>query len=160
MVKLRFVLKVEYHLLVCTFLLKYYHQWKINSISIFLTPLEFVYPFKSSVQCICLCVLCSFKSFLSAFYWFSRKDIVLLDLISNYGTCNCVTFEKQRDCRREEQGKFLISVINPFNNVILLVCLQHIAGPIIIYLYACVGFNLLVLCVIYQITVLAKSIKV
>ena len=69
-----------------------------------------------------------------------------------------VVFEKQQDCRFKESGKFLISVIDPFNNVILF-CLQHIAGPMIIYLYACVGLSLWILCVIYQIKVLAKSMS-
>ena len=138
MLKLGFILKVGYHFIGRTFVLKY-RWWQVNSIYILLISLGFVYPL------VCLLILILFvcalliKSFSSAFYEFPRKDEVLLNLMSNYGTCYWVVFEKQWNCRLKEYGNFLISVIHSFNNVIRKFSWHHIVGPIIIYfcLFGC-----------------------
>ena len=50
----------------------------------------------TNLFCVCVCVLCSFTLFLSAFYMFPWKDMVLLNLISRYMASPIENFLKNK----------------------------------------------------------------
>ena len=107
-----------------------------------------IFPIKGREKCylslsvwcaVCLCLLCWFVSFLSLFFAFKGKNLVLSLLESNqqiYDFYNWVIFEKQgimELCKVNlDIGKLLI----PCNRNS---CCEHITDGVNIYLYRCVS---------------------
>ena len=103
--------------------------------------------------CECMCVYVLFIYTISiSILCFARLCHIESNLMCDF--CNCVIFENQKHCRPMSY-KFLWSVTYSFD--ITDRCFEHITGVFNTHFHVCI--SLLLVCVLYQIKVIAKPMS-